>query len=212
MDSRRLWFWAGCWLLPSVLVACSSTPVPEVEDSGYVLTVPLKAGDTQSEVLGQYGGEAVVWRPEAGFAILKLSAEEKAKLSGEISIQAESNSSLKAPEVSAAAASAWGGGWNAWGGGWNAWGGGWNTWAGGSTIPALPSENRHAWNRISLPQAFALSKNFGAGMKVAVIDTGIDMARYCYGKDFQRLRELGWHESRCLSRLPGQHIVRGLVV
>jgi hypothetical protein len=35
--------------------------------------------------------------------------------------------------------------------------------------------------------------------------------RYCYGKDFQRLRELDWHESRYLSRLLGQHIVRGLV-
>lgn len=164
-------------LLPSVLVACStSTPQAVQQDSGYVLTVPLKGSESQSEVLEQYGGEAVVWRPEAGFAILKLSAEEKAKLKGEISAQAETNSTLSAPEVMASSLSVWGGGVDLWGGGWNTWAGGWNTWAGGSTIPALPGENRHAWMRITLPQAFALSKNYGAGMKVAVIDTGLDTA------------------------------------
>jgi len=87
----------------------------------------------------------------------------------------EPNSRVNAP-VNAQGFNSWAGGWNSWAGGWNSWAGGWNSWAGGtSTIPALPSENRHAWHRIALPQAFAISRNFGADMKVAVIDTGIDL-------------------------------------
>ena len=76
MDGRRFWFWAECLVLPGVLGVCSTNQPPQAADNGYVLTVDLKPGDTQSEVLGKYGDEAVVWRPEAGFAILKLSADQ----------------------------------------------------------------------------------------------------------------------------------------
>jgi subtilisin family serine protease len=86
-------------------------------------------------------------------------------------------------------ANAWGGGVNAWGGGTNAWGTGTNAWGSGSnawgsgqtTIPALPGENRYLFQSIRLPQAHTVSRNFGAGVKVAVIDTGIDFNHPLFG-------------------------------
>ena len=73
--------------------------------------------------------------------------------------------------------SAWGSGWSAWGSGSSAWGSGTSAWgSGNSTVPALPSENRFTFHLIRLPQGQAVARNFGQGIKVAVIDTGIDLA------------------------------------
>ncbi|MCX7784291.1 MAG: S8 family serine peptidase, partial [Meiothermus sp.] len=67
-------------------------------------------------------------------------------------------------------------GWNSWAGGWNSWAGGWNSWAGGATPPAPPSDNSLIWDRIRLHQAHRIARNFGAGVKVAVLDTGLETA------------------------------------
>lgn len=178
MKRKSLLYGAALLALTGLLASCSTVPGSSPQSSGeYVLTVQTTADDTQAGVLQQYGGQIISWHPEEGFAILKLSAQEKAKLSGEISIQAVENSSLFSPEASAAGAGAWGTGINVWGTGLGVWAGGWTSWAGGtSTIPTLPAENRFAWNLIKLPQGQAVGKNFGTGVKVAVIDTGIDTA------------------------------------
>lgn len=164
----------------ALLSACGnlSQPASKASSEGYLLTVQLSQADTQESVAGKYGGEVVAWMGDK--AILKLSDQAAAALSSRgVSLQGttlEPNSTTKAPEVNTQGFSAWAGGWSAWAGGWSAWAGGWSAWAGGtSSIPTMPSENRHAWQRIGLPQAFTISKNFGAGMKVAVIDTGIDL-------------------------------------
>ena len=173
------------WLLSAglagLLAACGTSTVQPENPGGssetYLLTVKLQSAETQAEVAQRYGGEVVVWL-EGERAVLKMNAEAKsALLSSGVSLQnttLESNIPLKAPEVQASGWNAWGSGWNAWSGGWNAWSGGWNAWSGGTSTPALPSENNPIWSAIRLRQAHAASTNVGAGVKVAVLDTGVD--------------------------------------
>lgn len=134
----------------------------------------------------KYGGEILAWQPETGVAVLQLSPKETERvraesLAGKVSQQAvavEPNAPVTSPEVEAQGSNAWAGGWDAWAGGWDAWAGGWDAWAGGSTsaLPStLPGQNALSWYQISLYQAHGISRKFGAGVKVAVIDTGLDL-------------------------------------
>jgi thermitase len=166
-----------------LLAACSQTPTPRASadsDFSRVATVSISSADTEASLEAQYGGKVILLNAKAGLAMLGFTnqADQFTALT-----TTTNQNAFGTPEVTAAGTSAWGGGQNAWGGGksawgggWNAWGGGWNAWGGGtSMLPSLPSENRAAWRDIRLPQAQALSKNFGAGIKIAVIDTGIDL-------------------------------------
>jgi hypothetical protein len=154
-----------------LISACSVSSIPTPDDTiSSLATISISSADQQAAIEKQYGGKAVVFRPEAGFAILGFSEGQLTTLS------TSPNATVKSPEVSALGTNAWGGGNKAWGGGWNAWGGGWNSWGGGlGTIPASPAENRFRFKQIHVSEAFTLSKNFGAGFKIAVIDTGIDL-------------------------------------
>jgi thermitase len=191
-----------------VLSACSTTPPQPKEafEPSHLATVSISNTESQANLEATYGAKALVFRPEAGFAILGF--DDQPQLS---TLATEPNASVASPEVSAQGSNAWGGGsnswasgvnswgsgtnawgsgtnaWgsgsNAWGGGTNAWGSGVNAWGSGSnawgsgntTIPSLPSENRFMLQQIRLPQAHTVSRNFGAGVKIAVIDTGIDL-------------------------------------
>ena len=162
-----------------LLAACgtASSPTSTSQSDGYLLTLKVSQGDTRDAVASKYGAEVIAWLGDQ--AILKLSDQAAAALpSRGISLQAttlEPNSTVKSPEVSAQGFSAWAGGFSAWAGGFSAWAGGWSAWAGGtSNLPTLPSQNRGESLQIKLPQGQALSKNFGSGVKVAVIDTGLD--------------------------------------
>ena len=167
-----------------LLAACSQTPTPQVTDKNSnfesVATVQISPTDTRASLEAEYGGKVVLFNPQAGLAMLGFSGSDFTTLT-----TSSNQGAFGTPEVTAAGKGAWGGGsgaWaggkGAWGGGWGAWGGGWGAWGSGSSttaIPALPSENRAVWRSNKLPQAQALSKNFGAGVKIAVLDTGIDL-------------------------------------
>jgi thermitase len=169
-----------------LLAACNQSPTLQTNtdtDFERVATVTISSADTEASLEAQYGGKVILFRPEAGLAMLGFH-DQPGQL---IALTTTTNqNTFGTPEVTAAGSGAWGGGsgaWGggkgAWGGGWNAWGGGWKAWGGGTSsttaLPSLPSENRAKWRDIKLPQAQALSKNFGAGIKVAVIDTGLDL-------------------------------------
>ncbi|MCA9836176.1 MAG: S8 family serine peptidase [Trueperaceae bacterium] len=161
-------------LLIGVLSACSTSELPTQANEpspSHLTTVQISAADTRADVEARYGGSVLVFRPEAGFAILGLDQEE-----GELSTLATETSedAFSSPEVSASGYSAWAGGFSAWAGGWSAWAGGWSAWAGGSGTSG-PNENNNAWQQIKLKEAHAVSRNFGDGVKVAVIDTGFDL-------------------------------------
>jgi hypothetical protein len=179
---KPLWFVTLVTLL-LVLTACITTPLPTSEQSefNHLTTIPISAIDKQADIENMYGAKAIVFRPEAGFAILGFS-EGRGQLSAlTISPNAIVNTPAKTMKITSSVwgtgASAWGGGASAWGGGWSAWASGWSAWGGGSfSIPQLPGNNRALWSILRLPQAQSLSRQFGSGIKVAVLDTGFDLA------------------------------------
>jgi subtilisin family serine protease len=64
---------------------------------------------------------------------------------------------------------------NSWSSGWSAWGSGWSAWGSGTGTSLTPTENTALWSKIRLPQAHKLAPKWGAGITVAVIDSGIDL-------------------------------------
>jgi thermitase len=189
---RRLWQSVPVALSAVALIACTQSPIANISatggmDSKFTMTVQIGLNATAAQLEQKYAGSVLSWHPEAGFAILGVNARPASSDPAIKGID-ENAGTLKAPVVAttnrvdltpqgnaAKAGSAWMGGWTSWSGGWTSWSGGWTSWSGGSSIPALPAENTAAFSQIRLPQAQAISRNFGAGVKVAVIDTGIDL-------------------------------------
>jgi thermitase len=106
------------------------------------------------------------------------SSEQTSSLASDtsVSLGAQAVSAAKvysAPEANGLGKMAWSGGKMAWSGGKMAWSGGKMAWSGADTSVTL-AENYDAWKQVHLDVAQGLAKNLGAGVKVAVIDTGVD--------------------------------------
>lgn len=177
---KRLLFFL---LISLVLVACGTTTQLSSEENSntihYVASVDIDSSTTQAELTSQYGGEIVTFLPEAGFAVLGFNKQE-----GELTTLTTSinQDALASPEATASGFSswaggfsAWAGGFSAWAGGFSAWAGGWRAWAGGDTAPTPPIGNDALWQQIKLYEAHDNAVNFGDGVTVAVLDTGIDL-------------------------------------
>jgi hypothetical protein len=164
----RPFIFAGLLL---ILAACSTGPAPQQPSDAFVsvASVEIAADATQAEIEKEFGGTAFIFKPEAGFAILGFKEGQLTTLNTTTNI-----GNYASPEVSASGRNAWAAGRNAWGGGLNAWAGGKNAWAGGFGDIA-PGENNTAWDQINLREAHAISRKFGQGIKVAVIDSGVDL-------------------------------------
>ena len=166
-------------LLVAALAACGGLTTPEVPQAAperfdYSLSVDIAPGANRADIEAQYDGKAVVWRPEAGFAVLGLHDAGGLSTLG----AKENKKAFKLPEnvtgaVDGSGRSAWSGGRSAWSGGRSAWSGGRSAWSGGA--PTTFAENLGYWDQIDLPEGQALAPHLGAGVKVAVIDTGIDL-------------------------------------
>jgi hypothetical protein len=185
--------------LSTALLGCNSINTPTPTDhaaapDGYILTIKVNAADSAAALEARYNAKMLAYQPEAGFAML-LSASQPAKNDPAVTAVAP-NATAAAPimrltsdpapltpqgtTTNMSGWTAWSGGWTSWSGGWTAWSGGWTSWSGGVTsstlLPELPNQNQAAWNQIKLYDAHRISRKFGAGIKVAVIDTGIDLA------------------------------------
>lgn len=167
-------------LLVATLAACGGLAEVEADRTqtserfDYSLSVAVAADASQAEVEAYYSGEVVVWRPEAGFAVLGLHDNGELRTQG----AKKNKGAFKAPEVLANAVdgngrSSWSGGRSAWSGGRSAWSGGRSAWSGGK--PTTFAENVGYWDQVDLPEGQALTPRLGADVKVAVIDTGIDL-------------------------------------
>ncbi len=170
-------------LSATALIACNQpTGGPGSANGKLTMTVRITATDTSAQIGQKYGGSVLSWHPDSGFAILRL-ASRPLKLDSNVKSLDASVGVMKSPLLPTNnrgtnptnAANAWIGGWTSWSGGWTSWSGGWTSWSGGSSIPALPAQNNTAFSQIRLPQAQAISRKFGEGIKIAVIDTGIDL-------------------------------------
>ena len=136
-------------------------------------TVDIGADADRSAVEAQYGGKVVVWQPKEGFAILGSNTPFK-PLAGLRASAVAASPNLDAMSLPETVSSA---GYSAWADGYSAWAGGYSAWADGDKAPPSTfSENVASWKLIRLAEGQALAKHLGAGVKVAVIDTGIDLS------------------------------------
>lgn len=169
---------AGTLLL---LAACSSTPVP-VAGTGdgrfdYVSSIRVNRADTVQEIEGRYDATVVSWHPEAGFAVLGIERDARGPTT--LSDADDNQDALSSPEVASEGLSLWAGGISSWAGGMSAWAGGISAWAGGEVENPFPG-NEDDWSAIRIAEAQSLATNLGLGVKVAVIDTGLDLAHEAF--------------------------------
>ncbi len=166
-------------VLTLLLAACSSLPTPQLSQPTsrldaqasspkvYLLQVKATSTTTAAKLAADYPGSILLSLQSAqGYALL---AVDSYKPSSNI-ISAEKNIKVKHGDAGVGAQ-----GFTTWAGGFTAWAGGFTAWAGGTTINTSFSENNTIWNRINLSGAQQLVPELGRGVKVAVIDSGLDL-------------------------------------
>jgi thermitase len=182
-------FLASLQFLPHLVSVCvlsigmfaCNTPLPTKPVTKFV-SIKLTANDNETQLKQLYGGEIVIFSQALGMAIVQTSKTVQPDDGAVISVGDHLN--LRQPE-SIVSQNATIGGWNSWisgaqvaSSGWNSWVSGWNSWVSGngsSTIPSLPQENQAAFDLLGIGQAHAAAKKFGEGIKIALIDTGLDL-------------------------------------
>ena len=189
---RRLLVKQAAWallVLTFVLTACNTYNEPQralpssPEQYDASLSVTVSPSDTRSEVEKAYGGRVVVWEPEAGFAVLGLERGLRP-----LSADADPNRDVfRIPEATAAGQQ-----WKdliaTWGG-FTAQTGGQSAWSSGE--PTTFSENMSFWQQLRLAEGQRDAPHLGAGVKVAVIDTGIDAGHPAFAGKLAPAREWG---------------------
>ena len=194
--SRSLLFLTG--LSAALLMGCSAPSVPAAaadlpghvaQRYDYVLNVPLQTGDTPTSLAESVGGNVLSWdntgckagNSETCVALLGIDRTGtmttqsvktlSASLGRDVHIEPNrdvfSGGGTLTATFSGSRALWAGGTFLAWTGGSRA------LWAGGSYT--IVPQNTQTWNRINLQQAQTLAPNLGAGVTVAVIDTGLDL-------------------------------------
>jgi thermitase len=190
----------------ALLTACTSTsPSPLADRPGQtaprfdlIATVPLAAGDTQASVEAQTHGTVLAWdtdgcdssdaescqalvglNSDSSLATLSLSLSAQSlgeRLGRPVAVEANRDVVSGGGTLSASM----GGSRVVWAGGsLLAWSGGSRVvWAGGSFAPV--PQNTQTWNTIHLQEAQTLAPNLGAGVTVAVIDTGLDLQHVAF--------------------------------
>lgn len=148
------------------------------DDFAYVVGIQLLKSDEKELMEQQLGGKVLVWRPEQSFGLMGLSEESARYLSinaGNLMgrLQLEQN---KKSFLAGGVMSAWSEGvMSAWSEGVQfAWSEGVQfAWSEGKYKP-MP-QNTHSFKAIGLEEAQKIASKLGKGVKVAVIDTGIDL-------------------------------------
>jgi thermitase len=159
-----------------LVAGCSQTPQIETSLGGVerLLTVDISAGETQESLQSRFGGARVVsFHPSESYAVLKFDGLQLQSLrAAQVALTEPNAATINTPEGQVEALSvgkdSWMSGWSAWGSGWSAWGSG-----GQDNLTAVP--NSEIFKRIRLSEALALAPQKGTGVKVAVIDSGIDL-------------------------------------
>ncbi|GGR50538.1 serine protease [Deinococcus seoulensis] len=169
--------------------AQSALPAPAaLVSGGQIATVRIAPGVTRQALLSAAPGTQIIsFHPEGGYAILSVPATLKAASLNGQGLQAlgvsaqdvtlEADQDLAVLDDSPAEGLADGLGATNWANGATNWAGGNTNWAGGNSF--LKSSDwanvQEYWNLINLPLAHQLAPELGRGVKVAVIDTGIDL-------------------------------------
>ncbi len=174
--------------LTAFLASCGTNSLNLVDPSAatsskYLLTVSTRPGESAAGLERQYQGKITSYRPEAGFAVLGVNLAPDKSDARVLGLDAndapvtlpEIRVTSNGPQLTPQVDDTWSEGAGAWSGGAGAWSGGWGDWSNGVGSSLTPLENAAVWAQIHLPQAQKLAPNAGAGVIVAVIDTGIDL-------------------------------------
>ena len=177
-QSRTLISLSSFALLTAALVSCGGqTPVASTVDTlqtlavsysgkyGYVHTLTIPSTLSKS-TLDANGGKILAFNPELGTAIVANNVSSMQTYDATVEVNA---SNFRLGDVKAL-------GYSAWSTGYSAWSTGYSAWSTGTTGTATTfDENLLSWNAIRLTDAQTLVPELGRGVKVAVIDTGIDL-------------------------------------
>lgn len=136
----------------------------------YTAMVSVNAGESLSALETRCKGKILVYKPENGFALVGYTRDTDAPVSVRPNLELNKASFLGGGQLAWAVGKV-----TAWSGGKiTAWSGGKVTaWSGGQYM-VIP-ENTGTWKQIRLEQGQQLAPRLGWGVKVAVIDTGIDL-------------------------------------
>ncbi len=172
-------------LTMGLLVAgCTQNPQIDTNLDGNVerlLTVDISSSDTVQALQNRFGGARVIsFHPDDAYAVLKFDAFQlRALRAADLALTEPNDDTLNAPETQVEALSvgkdSWMSGWGTWGSGWNTWGSGWSSWGAGGQDDLSGVPNAEIFKRIRLSEALVLAPRKGAGVKIAVIDSGIDL-------------------------------------
>jgi len=190
----------------AILTACSVSgpqgPQPvfnATDDTKHIFTVDLLEGDTQEALEAEYNAKVLIWKEGAGFAILGSNLDSSFFPQ---SLEMDPNQDSIGLPVSALGdnngwASGindwddddweegdddnWSSGRDGWAVGHNGWVTGENGWQAGVNSAYL-EKNEDFWNQIDLFGAHYSSKTLGYGVKIAVIDTGIDLSHSMFAQ------------------------------
>jgi thermitase len=159
-------------------------PAPQVRadslEYDYTTNVEITPNDARADLEANFGGKVVIFEPEQGFAVLGFNNTDDMAQALNANPKLERNKGVFLGGGKMAwmngSVSAWAGGSvSAWAGGSvSAWAGGSvSAWAGGNYT--FVPQNSFKWRQIRLEQSQRYATNLGNGVKVAVIDTGIDL-------------------------------------
>lgn len=192
-------------LLTLALVSCgaqqSALPAPQPEQAAaQIVTVSVRAGTTQAELLSRYPGAKVLsLHPGEGYAQLLATAQSAVapSMSG-LSLRAQAvsvvatepdltlSASVTDTEVAAQGNTAWSSGNIAWSSGNIAWSSGLTGTGGAGALTG----NAAAWTKLDLGTAQKADARLGQGVLVAVLDTGIDTRHPAFAGHLNTA--LGW--------------------
>ena len=167
--SRSLITFSSFTLLTAALVSCGGpltgqAPVASTVGTlqtlavsyagrySYVHALTIPATLSKASLQSTYGGKILAFNPELGTAIVANNVSSKQTYDVSVEVNA---SNIKLGDAKAL---------------------GFSAWSTGTTSAATTfSENLSSWNAIRLADAQTLVPELGRGVKVAVIDTGIDL-------------------------------------
>jgi thermitase len=150
-----------------LLTACGQKP--ETQPTAFTSLNVVEISPTDHPE--QFGSSLVAWYPELGKAIVGKT--------GDLGLQNTNQNKLQVLETRQAAQAlgmpVGATGWQTWGSGWQTWGSGWHTWSSGQGSVFATGANQSTWTQINLGAGRSFFTKLGQGVKVAVLDTGIDL-------------------------------------
>lgn len=178
---------AACGQRTAPVQSALPAPAP-LASGGQIATVRIGPDVTEAALRSAMpGAQLIAFQPDSGYALLSVPATLKAASLSSQGLRAlgvnaqgvtlEIDQELEALNDTAAEGTTGGLGTTSWAGGTTTWAGGTTTWAGGSTFltPRDWASTQEYWTAINLQTAHRLVPELGRGVKVAVIDTGIDL-------------------------------------